>query len=101
VPKTETAPLTDADIEAGYKNETWQGHGYLGTRRLAFGDVPLKRIALADETILRIGNEKRWTPEQFFDWMNSKHGRWYGEAFFWGPPSVLDRDIEKTAVLVK
>jgi hypothetical protein len=82
--KTATT-LTVADIEAGYEHDGWLGFGYLGERRFAIaavrsGEREFVNVTAADELVLRIANEQGWTPEQLFDWANSKLGRWYGDV---------------------
>jgi hypothetical protein len=37
-------------------------------------------VTIADTLALRIANEQRWTSARFFEWLNSKNGRWYGDA---------------------
>jgi hypothetical protein len=117
--RTAVEPITQAHIDSAYRREDWDGYGYLGTRRGALRTYRTTEpeatdvsqfVAPADERIIAIANEKRWTPEQFFTWLNSKNGRWYGEAWFYGPGAggethytraILERDIESTARLPK
>jgi hypothetical protein len=77
--------LTIKDIEAGYTNDGWLGFGYLGERQNAIaavqsGEWEFANVTIADTLALRIANEQRWTSARFFEWLNSKNGRWYGDA---------------------
>ena len=71
--------ITKADISAGYNSPNWNGSGYLGERRNALGNP--QAIARADARLLREANAAGWTHEQFFAWLNSENGRWYGDAW--------------------
>lgn len=68
--------LTAVDIEAGYDNPAWLGHGYLETRQRS---ARIARIQAADHALLLRVNGLHWTASQLFEFVNSKHGRWYGE----------------------
>jgi hypothetical protein len=100
---TTTAPaLTVKDIEAGYTNDAWLGFGYLGGRRNAAeavrsGEWEFANVTAADELALRIANEKHWTPERFFQWLNSKDGRWFAGATI----GCDEFDEERAAALVR
>lgn len=97
--------LTPDDIEEGYANEGWLGYGYLGIKEKAHGKVhgvgaaTLK--AQADRVLLEQANAEGWTPEQLFDWLNSKLGRWYGEVMLLGSmgeltPGEIARAVKET-----
>lgn len=78
--KKATKPLTIDDIEAGYDNPEWGGYGYLSEREHAGRTrAGAAQMALADAAILEEANSRGWTPAQFFYWLNSKDGRWFGE----------------------
>lgn len=82
--QTPTAPLTVADIEAGYTNDAWLGFGYLGGRRNAIdavrsGEWESARVTEADTMVLSVANAKGWDRARLFDWLNSKDGRWYAD----------------------
>lgn len=90
--------ITEADIVAGYNHPDWNGHGYLGERRNAGAGAQL--IAAADARLLHEANAAGWSQEQFFTWLNSKYGRWYGDAWFGGSKgAALERDIRSTITL--
>ena len=79
-----TQELTIKDIEAGYENESWLGFGYLGERRNAIaavrsGEWEFANVTAADTIALEVANAKHWTPERFFEWLNSKDGRWFAD----------------------
>ena len=81
---TKRTELTVQDIEAGYANDEWLGFGYLGERRNAIeavqsGEWEFANVTVADTLALQVANEKRWSPERFFQWLNSKDGRWYAD----------------------
>jgi len=81
---TVEATLTVHDIESGYSNDAWQGFGYLGERRNAAeavqsGEWEYANVTAADTLALRIANDNGWTPARFFQWLNSKDGRWYAD----------------------
>lgn len=95
--RTAHKDLTAQDIEAGYHNDAWLGFGYLGVRKhyLADGEAggwpdTARTVAETDQAILAIANEKRWTPEQLFDWCNSKLGRWYADETLGGYTPDVD-----------
>lgn len=82
-----TATLTIADIQAGYGNPAWLGHGYLGSRTIESMD----RLAFADALALKLANEQGMTPEQFFSWLNSRTGRHFADVAFGGDdPDVIE-----------
>jgi hypothetical protein len=66
-----STPLTVNDIEAGYLNPGWLGFGYLGERRHLADRVRQQ----ADAIVLHEARRREWTPERFFDWLNSAAGR--------------------------
>lgn len=80
--------ITAAHIAEGYENPDWLGYGYLGARQSMSATVR----ATADRVVVRMANERGWTPEVFFEWMNSKCGRWFGDATH-GPSRWTQRDM--------
>jgi hypothetical protein len=80
--------LTTADLEAMYRNDEWEGFGYLGGRRNALSNedpespAQPERVAEADAKALAEANRLGMTAEQLFEWANSKMGRWYGDSMF-------------------
>jgi hypothetical protein len=93
--KTTAPALTVEDIEAAYQNDGWLGFGYLGGRQsareaIASGEWTIDNIAEADALALRIANEKGWTAERFFEWMNAKLGRWFADVMLGGELSEQD-----------
>lgn len=76
--------LTVADIEAGYSNDAWHGFGYLGERRNAAeavrsGEWEFANVTAADTMALEVANAKHWSRSRFFQWLNSKDGRWFAD----------------------
>lgn len=65
--------LTTDHINDGYDNPQWCGVGYLGERTY----LPETTRRTADKVVLRHANDRGWTPEVFFEWLNSKCGRWF------------------------
>lgn len=95
--------LTVQDIEAGYAHDGWQCFGYLGERRsaqaaLQSGEWTIDNIAEADEMAVKIANQKRWSPARFFDWLNSKDGRWYADIMLGGELSLADVEMAQKYV---
>lgn len=81
---TETE-LTVADIEAGYSNPAWGGFGYLGERERAMRTAEGRELAAAaDAWVLFVAGSEGWTAGELFAWLDSKPGRWYGDAAFGG-----------------
>jgi hypothetical protein len=100
--KNTDSALTIKDIEAGYENESWLGFGYLGDRRNAAeavrsGEWEYANITLADDAALKEANRKHWSAARFFDWLNSKNGRWYADATIGSDPEDFDA-IARTLV---
>lgn len=83
-------PRTLADIEHGYDNPEWGGYGYLEGRSRAMHstdpDVPSQpdRVTAADEWLLAEVNRQGFTAAEFFEWLNSRTGRFYGDLWFGG-----------------
>lgn len=88
-----THQLSTTDIEAGYENEAWQGWGYLGERQRQADSAGPEWVAQADEIALRLANEQQLTAGEFFAWLNSKNGRYFGDLAFggWNPEQVEAR----------
>lgn len=87
MPATTTAPLTTADLDAFEQHDEWLGYGYIGARKnaieAAMSEEPgftAERIAVADEMVLFHANRLGWSRERFFEWANSKAGRWTGDV---------------------
>lgn len=72
--------LTTADFDKMYRNDDWEGFGYLGERRNQQAEG--KDTSAADEKALAEANRLGLTAEELFDWANSKRGRWYGDSMF-------------------
>jgi hypothetical protein len=70
--------ITAANIEAGYEDARWLGHGYLGER--AHADEA--RLLVADRVLLDAAEIYGWDEDAFFYFLNSKAGRWYGDIAF-------------------
>jgi hypothetical protein len=70
--------LTTADIILGYQNDEWEGFGYLGERR----HQDEAAVVEADRVALAAANKAGLDAEQFFYWLNSKNGRWFGDCMF-------------------
>lgn len=94
-------PLTVADITDGYDNPEWYGFGYLGTWLHALtdsdcGPAQHQLVTEADARIIALANERGWTTEQLFTWLNSKLGRRLGDAWFDGAAGeALERAIRR------
>lgn len=80
------APLTIEDIVAYYDYEggepehaePWGGYGYfsaIGTRAAETG-----RIERGNGALIARANQLGWDRAMLWYFLNSKHGRWYGEA---------------------
>lgn len=90
--------ITTHDIEAGYEHDGWLGFGYLGERRharaaLVSCEWTIDNIEEADEMAVKIANEKGWSSARFFDWVNSKDGRWYADIMLGGELSLADVEM--------
>ena len=83
-----TSPLTQADIVAGYEREEWGGWGYLGERRHFAGQTVVGR---ADAALLDVANDRGWTADQLFEFVNSRDGRHFGDATLGSPDADFDR----------
>jgi hypothetical protein len=84
------AALTVADIEAALENDEYLGFGYLSERRYALNAG--RSIAAGDALALELANGLGWTSDQFFTWLNSKNGRWFGELAFGNNSPAVIRD---------
>src|SRR5262245_18853172 len=74
--------LTVDDIEAGYRNDDWQGFGYLGERMRA-GSTDHRRRTAADTAVLEVANANGWSAQRLFeDFLNAKVGRWFGDIAY-------------------
>ncbi len=74
--------ITFNDILSGYDDPSWDGRGYLGERRQHRRD---HRFAdWADTLAIDLANEQNMTHKQFFDWLESQHGHYFGDAVFGG-----------------
>lgn len=80
MPRTATAPLTAADIEAGLDNPEWLGHGYLLERSHANRPAQDR----GDAFLLREANARGWTAAELFTFTNSRVGRHFGDLVFGG-----------------
>jgi len=66
-------PLTAADVAATLDDPRHEGWGYGCSVRY---QVPEQVVADLDAAVAAVANELRLTPEQLFQWSDSKHGRW-------------------------
>lgn len=82
--------LTVADIEAGYTDERWSGHGYLLERRFALNTAGIDPaegtdvsalVPECDAIIIERANAQGWTSDDLFTWLNSKLGRWTADSY--------------------
>ena len=87
--------LTLDDLEAGYDNEKWAGHGYLLVRERAMAKAA-GRVTMTglDARVLAFANAERWSLSDLFDFTDSKNGRWLAESFLHGPESTRERDFK-------
>jgi len=77
--------LTVEHIEAGYADDRWLGHGYLGGRAIETRTAAGRElVAAADALVLEVANAAGWTADELFDFVNSKHGRWVADTAFGG-----------------
>lgn len=74
------------------RDDRWLGHGYLGARRNALDTSDSDAIVApavvdeADRLAVERANAQDLTYDAFFDWANSKVGRWFGDTMFGGGP---------------
>jgi hypothetical protein len=91
-------PLTVNDIHAGYSNPEWCGFGYLSTRNHALSSIDPEcpaqpeRVAQADARVIAEANQRSWTADDLFEWLNSRNGRYFGDLWFGGSD---DEDTER------
>lgn len=90
--------LTTANIEYAYQREEWQGFGYLGERRAQLANGRDEEVRAADEKALAAANAERLTGEQFFEWLNSRTGRWYGDSMFGNYGDHAEKYLPGTAL---
>ena len=84
-----TNNLTVTDIEGAYEHPEWLGWGYLGERQR---EESRRKVETADKAVIRFANEEGWDYDQLFWWLNSKPGRWFGDAAFGCTPRTIDRE---------
>jgi hypothetical protein len=80
--------LTITNITDAYNDDRWLGFGYLGARDTMTDTVQ----TTADKVVVKHANARGWTPEVFFEWLNSKSGRWFGDTVH-GPARWTQRDM--------
>jgi hypothetical protein len=71
--KTRTE-LTVQDLHDALERPDHFGWGYASS---SVSDRCRDRI---DRYVVKRANAQGWTPEQLFDWSNSKHGRWLWDS---------------------
>ena len=83
---TAATALTTADLDAFEQHDEWLGFGYIGARKNAIEAImseesgfTAEALAVADEMVLFHANRLGWTRDQFFEWANSRAGRWAGD----------------------
>lgn len=82
--------LTAADIAKAQQDDNWEGFGYLGTRRNALdGSDPEspaqpELVEQVDAMLLAHVNALGWDYDRFFDFVNSRNGRYFGDEMFGG-----------------
>lgn len=80
------------------RDDRWLGHGYLGARRNALDTSDSEShldpaiVAEADRIAVERANTRDMSYDAFFEWANSKVGRWYGDTMFGGGSRA---DMEK------
>lgn len=77
---TTTAHTVDTLNDFAY-DDRYLGWGYIGERARAAEESP-ETVALMDAEVLRLANEAELTEDEFFEWANSKNGRWYVDMTF-------------------
>jgi hypothetical protein len=92
--------LTRDELEAGYDNPDWLGHGYLHVRAENMAKAAGRAIAdEADGMILDYANAQGWSKKDLFNWANSKTVRWFGETW-WHGSGKADRHLASLMVKV-
>ena len=81
--------LTTADLDNMYRNDEWEGFGYLGERRNQVAEG--RSVEEADARVLADANVHGLTAEELFTWANSKNGRWFGDCMFGANGQHADR----------
>lgn len=82
--------FTTADLDSMYRNDEWEGFGYLGERRNRLNSTDPEApadpalVAEADAIALEDANNNSLTPDEFFAWANSRCGRYFGDVIFGG-----------------
>ena len=95
------------DIEQATQNDEWLGFGYVGERLRALEavrageitDLPLERIDEADELVLAEANRRRMTSARFFEFLNSRDGRYLADEIIGSP--IDSRSAERVASYMK
>jgi len=82
--------ITLEDIMRKYDDPACDGLGYLGERRQHRHD---RRFTdWADALAVELANEQNMTHKQFYDWLESRYGHYFGDAAFGG----LNQDQAET-----
>ena len=89
--------LTTADLDSMYRNDEWEGFGYLGGRRIATAEGKLAEVTEADARVLADANVNGLTAEELFAWANSKKGRWFADCMFGANGQHADRYLPSEA----
>lgn len=84
-----TSSLTIEDVIAA--SERSDGFGYTGERALAIAKAGALGATICDEVIAHEASKAGWSHWDLLDWVNSKNGRHFGEAFFNGDPASAAR----------
>ena len=74
------ARLTTGDLDRMERDERWLGFGYIGERARARREG--RDITAADTRAVECANEVGMDYDAFFEWANSKDGRWYADCMF-------------------
>lgn len=74
---------TTATLDAFTLNEGWLGFGYIGSRNNAQAEG--WRTLTADDLALSMANAAHLSTAAFFEWANSKNGRWFADIMLGDP----------------
>lgn len=84
--------FTTTDLDQMVFHADFEGFGYIGARinfvqGIVEGEIAPELaglLAAADAKVLRQVNTYGIEEDEFFDWANSRNGRYYGDAMFGG-----------------
>lgn len=86
--------LTTSAFADMTEDSRWNGFGYLGEREGVGRQRDPEVLESADKQLLDRMNYLGYSYEQAFEWMNSKKGRYYGDAAFGSSLNPDESDAE-------